>query len=180
MVDDYTEVVVLCEDRQQEVFARSFLKEIGYWGKKVRTRTAAKGLGSGEQFVRTNFPEEVQTYRRVRNYKKIALVVFIDADTREVDACLRGFDDELIQNSLKFREHNERIAIIAPKRNIETWIHFLMGQVVDEETIYPKFVGNESICKPYVKQLAQRMNEALPTEAPNSMKLACVERKRIF
>ncbi|MEQ8386222.1 MAG: hypothetical protein RH949_28070 [Coleofasciculus sp. A1-SPW-01] len=38
---------------------------------------------------------------------------------------------------------------ISLKRNIETWIHFLQGETVDEETEYSKY-QKEAACKPSV------------------------------
>lgn len=74
------QIVILCEDRQQEVFARHFLKKRGFTG-LFRTKICPPGSQSGEQYVRSQYPVEVKAYRQNRNRVSIALVVLIDADT---------------------------------------------------------------------------------------------------
>lgn len=64
--------------------------------------------------------------------------------------------------------------------NVETWIHYLQGEEVDEEKEdYPKF-KKKSICKPLVKELAVNRNHALHEDAPSSLKSACKELHRIL
>ena len=46
-MDSYTSLVVLCEDRQQEVFARRFLERCGVIPKRIRYRTCPRGKGAG-------------------------------------------------------------------------------------------------------------------------------------
>jgi len=67
----YTQVVILCEDRQQEVFARHFLINCGIDRRRIRVNVAPKGIGSGEQYVRKNYPIEVKIHRS-RNYLNIS------------------------------------------------------------------------------------------------------------
>jgi hypothetical protein len=74
------QIVILCEDRQQEVFARYFLKKRGFTG-LFRTKICPIGSQSGEQYVRTQYPVEVKAYRQNKNQVSIGLVVLIDADT---------------------------------------------------------------------------------------------------
>ena len=74
---------------------------------------------------------------------------------------------------------NERVGIFIPKRNIETWIYYLMGQVVNEEDVYPN-LKRVSDCKPYVQILARDRHNPLPDNAPPSLQTACQELSRIF
>ncbi len=73
------QIIILCEDRQQEVFARFFLKKRGFTG-LFRAKICPPGSQSGEQYVRTQYPVEVKAYRQNRNRVSIGLVVIIDAD----------------------------------------------------------------------------------------------------
>ena len=177
----YTKVVILCEDRQQEIFARHFLINCGIRKQRIYAKVAPKGVGAGEQYVREKYPEEVGSYRRFCNHKKISLVVLIDADMNTVTDRLKKLDDELMKASLAKRQSDEKIAIFVPKRNIETWISFLQGQTVDEKERYPKY-KKESVCKPLVKKLAVNCNhnKTLPENAPSSLKAACDELPRIL
>jgi hypothetical protein len=109
----------------------------------------------------------------------IALVVFVDADINTVDYRLEQLDKELLNAPLEKRQPDEKIAIFVPKRNIETWIHYLKGDKVNEEEVYPK-LPKESYCKNFVKKLAHNRNEPLREDAPDSLKKACIELARII
>jgi hypothetical protein len=173
------QILVLCEDRQQEVFARHFLKIRGFNG-TIRFLPCPDGSQSAEQYVRLCYPKEVKAYRSKASYLSIGLVVVIDADKKTVDERLKQLDDALIEDSQQIRQPDEAIAIFVPKRNIETWIHYLRGQAVDEETEYPKFPKNESACKPSVENLVNQCYQSLDKNAPPSLQTACGELQRIL
>jgi hypothetical protein len=59
--------VLLCEDRQQEVFVRRFFKKAGWSTQRLRVEFAPPGRGSAVQFVRERFPKELSAYRGNRN-----------------------------------------------------------------------------------------------------------------
>ncbi|MDB9307311.1 hypothetical protein PN471_01285 [Aphanizomenon sp. CS-733/32] len=60
------QIVILCEDKQQEVFAMHFLQKRGFTlDRNFRTEICPKG--AGEQFVREKYAKEVVEYRRQRN-----------------------------------------------------------------------------------------------------------------
>jgi len=86
------QIIVLCEDRQQEVFARYFLVKRGFNPRKIRPLPLPKGTQSGEQYVRENYPKEVKAYRSQKNHLSIALVVLIDADKSTIDHRLNQLD----------------------------------------------------------------------------------------
>ena len=173
-------LVILCEDRQQEVFARKFFLSRGFHHREIDPKTAPRGKGSAEQFVREQYALEVRTWRKKSTYLSILLAVVIDADTYTVQQRLTQFDDTLKNSSQQPRQPDEKIAIFVPKRNIETWIHYLMGEAVDEESVYPK-LGHESDCKPYVEKLVEDIcPTGLPDDAPPSLHIACDELKRIL
>jgi len=73
----------------------------------------------------------------------------------------------------------ERIAIFIPKRNVETWIHFLMGEDVNETDEYKKFSA-ESECASAVARLAAKSEYWLTADVPPSLRAACNELLRIF
>ncbi|MBD6617196.1 hypothetical protein FNW02_15480 [Komarekiella sp. 'clone 1'] len=171
------QIVVLCEDRQQEVFARHFLKKRGFiLDRNFRIEICPKG--AGEQFVRKRYPAEVKAYRS-KNYLSGMLVVLIDADNKTVEERLNQLDEALSENSQLVRQPREAIAIFIPKKNIETWIHYLQGEIVDEETEYSK-LNSESACKPYVENLVKQCYEGLHKNAPLSLQTACGELQRIL
>jgi hypothetical protein len=174
------QIVILCEDRQQEVFARYFLNKRGFTG-RFRANICPGGSQSGEQYVRTHYPKEVKAYRQKRNQVSIGLVVLIDADTGTLEARLNWLASVLDEDEQKKREPNEAIAIFVPKRNIETWIHYLQGKTVNEEDAYARFKNNEAVCKTAVEDLADRCySQSLPEDAPPSLQAACGELQRLL
>lgn len=173
------QIVVLCEDRQQEVFARYLLNELGFSTRNIRPLVCPKGNQSGEQFVRERYPVEVKAYRSKASYLSIGLVIVIDADTRTVQERLNQLDYALSADSQQIRQLDEAIAVFVPKRNIETWIHYLQGETVDEETEYSK-LPRESACKPYVENLVNQFYRGQDENAPLSLQAAYRELQRIL
>jgi hypothetical protein len=172
-------VVILCEDLQQLVFARRFLIKIG--GERVVPRVVAlpSGKGSGEQYVRERYLQEVKAYRSKSSHLNICLVVLLDADLTTIADRFQQLETALEEASEEKRQDGEKIAIFIPKRNIETWIHYLQGESVDEETAYPK-LAREGDCKSAVEILVDRCKMGLEETAPPSLKMACQELQRIL
>jgi hypothetical protein len=169
------QLIILCEDRQQEVFARHFLKQRGFTG-TFRANICPQGSQSGEQYVRTQYPLEVKAYRQNRNRVSIGLVVVIDADT---DTLLNRIN-QLAETIEEERQSNEAIAIFVPKRNIETWIHYLDGNSVDEDKSYPKLL-KEGDYKPAAAVLAEQCRSQNKLEdIPETLGLACEEFQRLL
>ena len=110
----------------------------------------------------------------------ICLAVMIDADTHSVQDHYIELDQALQQANLPARQPGEKIGIFVPKRNIETWIRFLQGHAVDEETAYLHLRGDEASCKPEVRQFADARHQPLPLNAPPSLASACIELERIL
>ena len=170
--------VILCEDRQQEVFARYFLTVCGI--RPVRVQVSPSGIGSGEQFVRENYPREVKTFRSKHPAQPdTRLVVLTDADVWYVGERYQQLDEALRENRLAIRQPQEHIGVFIPKRNIETWIYFLKGHPVNEEEAYPH-LRKQSECKPEVELLAQNRRNPVPENAPPSLRDACQELPRIL
>lgn len=170
--------MVLCEDKQQRSFIRNFLLGIGFERRKIYFRMCPRGRQSGEQFVRENYPSKVRAYRGKKNHLSVCLAVVIDADTKTVDQRLQELDASLTADAQQVRQPDEKIAIFVPKRNIETWIHYLMGEKVDEETAYSK-LQREGDCKHYVKDLTKRCHRDILHNAPYSFRIAYKELQRI-
>jgi hypothetical protein len=175
-------IVIVCEDKQQEVFACHFLRKRGFvLDRNVRVEICPKG--AGEQFVREKYATEVNGYR-TKNYRLGMLIILIDADNGTVENRLKQLNNALIKGSQEPRKPNEAIAIFVPKRNIETWVHYVLtGETVDEEREkpYPKFDRNEAICKPGVEKLATQCSQGnLDENAPPSLQAACSELQRLL
>jgi hypothetical protein len=180
MTQNRQTIVILCEDLQQYVFAKSFLQKRGFQG-NFEPRICPAGKQSGEQYVRDRYAAEVKAYRSKKNHLKIFLIVVIDADTGTVPNRIAQLEQALDEKTFPRRQSDDKIAIFVPKRNIETCIHYAMGATVNEELTYPKFPKDEGACKPFVEALANQCQQAgLANDAPPSMQIACTELQRIL
>ena len=75
-------VVILCEDRQHEAFARRFLALAGTVTRVQRVEISPKGRGSGEQFVCARFARERPSIAQADRVDQ-ALVVVVDGDGKD-------------------------------------------------------------------------------------------------
>ncbi len=136
---------VLCEDLQAWVFVYRALLECGAERRDIRhrpypdNRFHAAGGGSprpvdgytvhacGSQHVRENFPAELALLRKVQRMgRNVGLVVHIDADNgtfqdrhRELDAACAS-----AQPPVPKPQGDDPVALLVPRRALETWIRF--------------------------------------------------------
>lgn len=172
-------VVLLCEDSQHEAFSRRFFRGMGWNTRELRVEKSHSAAGSAEQGVRRRFPIELRVYRQRRLRAASALVTIIDADTKEVLNRISEFKDQCESMQVPFRTSDEAVAFAVPKRNIETWIHYLNGEQVNEKDEYPK-LEQERGCKLAVNNLVRLCKSAgLKLDAPPALAAACEEYTRI-
>ena len=173
-----TKIVILCEDQQQEVFIRRFLKK-GNMAGDCRYITASRGKGAGEQFVRERYPKELSLVARNQN---TSLLVMIDADTGTVEERLQQLNNECKKQDIALRQDGDPVAVFIPKHNIETWIAWLRDpqKPVDETNhSYPR-LSRPRDCQPQVVELHGMCTRGqLPANAPDSLKAACKEWERL-
>ena len=86
--------------------------------------------------MRNRYAPAVAAYRWRARKANTALVVVIDADTSEVSRREQQLAESLCQAELESRSTSEAIVHLIPKRNIETWILYLSGEIFDEITDY--------------------------------------------
>ncbi len=84
------EVVLVCEDRQQETFVRRFPKGYAPSGarelsRRLRVEMAHAGRGAADQYVVERFPREVAAYRRQAAKRETRLLVMIDGHSGDVE-----------------------------------------------------------------------------------------------
>ena len=168
-------IVLLCEDSQQEAFTRRFLKGMGWNTRELRVEKNPSASGSAEQWVREKFPDELSVYRQRRQRAASALIAMIDADNKDVQTRIAEFEGACNSMQIAFRAGGEAVAIAVPRRNIETWIHYLTGRQVNEQDTYSK-LDRERDCKPVVDRLVRQCKlTGLSPDAPYSLALACDE-----
>ena len=168
-----TRGVLLVEDQAMDIFARRFLKRRGFKPNEIRSLGFPGGAQSGEQWVRTKYPDELRALSGVAN---TFLVVATDADTHTTARHRSTLDEECRRRGLDARTRNERVIVIVPRRNIQTWFEYLDGRDVDETTAYPKGHKTKD-----VRRLADELyrmcheQQRLDDRAPESLSQSCAE-----
>ena len=168
-------LVLLCEDSQHEAFTRRFLKGMGWETRELRVEMSPSGRGSAEQWVREKFATELVAYRDRSSRAASALVTMIDADAGTVQDRVNDLREACRAKQIRFRAPDEAVAIAVPKRNIETWIHYLKGNPANEEAEYPR-LDRTSECQDAVDALLEQCRPpGLRPDAPPSLAVACNE-----
>lgn len=127
-------IILLCEDDAHERLARAFLEECGVRNLEriLRSSNASRlQKGGGAQWVLKSFPEQLQACRR--RHAKTLLIVMVDADNLTVEERRRELLHRLKACDLKELSKDEPVALVIPKRNVETWIAALQGNKVNED-----------------------------------------------
>jgi hypothetical protein len=150
----------------------------------IREIIAPVGQGCGEQWVRENYPSELQLIRKTKEN----LIVCTDADCLTVSDRIKKLDEECVKADIPGGTVNDKAVLIVPKRNIETWIEYLHGVDVEEDTDYakPKHKADKKRCEKAAQALdeyCRNFNQTPPQIPnplfPNSLQRACREAKRI-
>jgi len=173
---------VLCEDLQAWVFVRRMLITLGYESHRIRVLPyPADGRGSGEQHVRERYADELGRHRSRAARTRAALVVHVDADRVTVQERHAALDLTLHQKGVAPRSAQDMVAILVPKRAIETWIHFLLdGPPVDEQTSYEKY-AYPSDAWPAADAFATHVRARTePASAPASLLPGLTEARRVL
>lgn len=161
------QIVVLCEDRAHQVLIRRYLHEIGYEREKVRYLVSPSGRGSAEAFIRLHYAVELRAYRG-RQPQYWRLVISVDADAGTVKQHEAELAAAAVATGQSPRQPREGIVHLIPKRNVETWIHRLLGNPADEATDYkPAYRSRHErdYCQPAAEQLVLVVRD--PTQTPD-------------
>ncbi len=112
---------VLCEDKNHYYFIKSYLEcKYSSGHGSFRPKISPEGKGSAEQYVRDNFAEEVKNHRKYGN----VLIVVTDADNYTFDERLQTLNQTLTKNLYKQLSKDDKIIVLIPARNIETWFRY--------------------------------------------------------
>jgi hypothetical protein len=175
------DIVILCEDQQHNSFVRNILrhrKGADFNHHKVRSVFSPKGSQDARQFIFVKFPLEVAVHRSRAAHQNVCLIVVIDSDNVSVLERKNQLNELLAREQREPVSGTERIALLVPQRNIETWIQYLKGESVDETTTYPRLKRPRE-CKPLATAMSDMCRTTVPDEAPESLKDACAEIQRI-
>ncbi len=158
--------IVLCEDEAHALFVYRWLLNRGLKSGEIRIVPCPAGRGAGTQHVVTSYPGEVSEYRaRANHVSSRRLIVVIDADTSTVPQRLASLEAKLRDAGLAARASTERICLLVPRRNVETWIHFLQEKPVNETDDYSAFyLGDDRA--PACENAGRAFNEWLQSAQP--------------
>ena len=183
MSERFAQVIILVEDKQQRSFVNRLLKELGYPNHKLKPLPLPAGVGSGEAYVREQYPIQVKALRPRASYQEVALVMAIDGDGRTIADRHQQLANQLVAADLDPRGAAEKIIHLVPCRNIKTWIEYLedITTTIDEEHRYAKLMKRESECQKPVEEMARlcRPCQPVPTNCPASLLAAIEELKRL-
>jgi len=173
------QAVILGEDLQQRVFVRRMLTLLGYPRNRIHEVPLPSGAGAGEAHVRRAFADDVREHRRRAARTRAVLVVMIDADTGTVKHRREQLALALTDGQIEPRHPDEPIALLIPRRNVETWVWHLLGRTVDEEKAHAKLTGRESDCQPAITRfVALRADPTSATGLP-SLDEGVIESRRL-
>jgi hypothetical protein len=164
--DGLPQVIVLCEDNAHYHFVRAYLVARGWQSRRIRPLLPLPGQGSGEQWVRQKYPQELKAHQAMRGHRNVALIVMIDADRSTVQDRLRQLDREAQQAGTAARGEGDRVAIFVPRRNVETWYRYLDAGDVNEETDYKGDYRKNAPRGRLGKTLAERCSKREWDDAP--------------
>lgn len=191
------QIFILCEDTVHYHFAKKYFELLGFKPGKIRGNYNPKGrsTGSGAEFVKNRYEQEVKAFRSKAAHLNCILVVIIDDDTKNHAKHLKPAPSA-----------NEAILIFSPIRNIESWFRYIdeyidkgdtgieipekTGKIDDTGIEIPDETGKikdyaphyKKGCKPtkFAKKLKETIcNNGLPEQSPSSLQHACKELERL-
>jgi hypothetical protein len=176
-------VVVLVEDNRQQQLVFRYLRRIGL--EPHAMRFVLPMSGSGEQWVREQFPVELTAYRRRSALAETRLIAVIDADNFTLPERLAQLDQKLREDSVELiRMDVEQVAVarLIPRRNIETWILCLNAVEVNEESDYKRTRNDwTELIRPAAETLYAwtRSNTQVPDNCIPSLQHGVAELRRL-
>ena len=170
-------VTLLCEDSQTDAFVRRFLRRRNFRPREIRTLPLPHGSQSGEQWVRARYPGEL---RVVREEREAYLIVVTDADSNSTEIRRAQLEAECDRQGVPRKNDGDRVLVIVPRRNIETWLAYLDGSNVNECDQYRK-LPRAGDCDVHARRLYAMCHETqrLREPAPPSLREACEEYRKL-
>jgi hypothetical protein len=169
-------VFLLVEDARQANLVRSYLKLCGIGPREIRISISPSGRGSAEGWVRRQFPLEVHECRT--RHAQTRVIVVVDADVLSVAERMRQFDEALRAAELPPLHESDGVARLVPKRNVETWVLCLNGELVHEEEDYKRARNDwDKLIHPAAGTLYgwTRANARLPDDCIASLRVGVEE-----
>jgi hypothetical protein len=137
--------IVLCEDETHWLFVYRWLLAKGSMPNEMVLVPLPAGRGAGFAHVVSRYAQEMREYRRKANHlQSRRLIVVLDGDVSTVQQRLAALAAELDRTGLAARDAAERVCILVPCRNGETWLHFFHGHPVNETADYKSLYAGDA------------------------------------
>ncbi|MFO0651442.1 MAG: hypothetical protein U0326_34780 [Polyangiales bacterium] len=177
-------VIILAEDRSGARFVEAWLRGRGVPSRAMVTKMAPEGSGSGKQWVTAEYPKEVRDHRSKVQHTEKTLIVCTDADELSVNERLDQLGQALTGARLEERDDEERILLLVPRWEIETWAHHLLsGDEVteDEKAVHWDTERSRRDCRAAGERwdTHRPLGKVMPGCCPPSLVRADDERKRL-
>lgn len=176
---DRIRFIILGEGMRDYYFAKAFF-ETALGKSKVecyRSQTVS-GAGSGEQQVRELFPKELAARRKRPRDEQYWLAVVTDGDTFSPDQRRSQLEKEAQTNKQAPPGIDEKVAVIVPCRNLESWFQWIETGEIDETMDYKHRFSSAKPTK-YAKQLSDKCQVLSTDDFPPSLQDACEQWKKI-
>jgi len=152
MSNRVSKAVLLCEDQEHQRLVFAFLKRCGIKnpGRIVRARVASLMRAGGNiGWVLDELPKELRAFRNRQSKANSLLIVVADADDCSVQDRRAQLNERVRQAKLEPLRTGESVALLIPKRNVETWIRYLLAEEVTETDDYKssKPIGKDEFRK---------------------------------
>jgi hypothetical protein len=136
--------IVLCEDETHWLFVYRWLLAKGAKPNEIVLVPLPAGRGAGFQHVLGKYAREIGEYRRKAHHvQSRRLIVVLDGDASTAAQRVAELGAKLDEAGIAPRDVGERVCLLVPCRNGETWIHFFHGHPVDEVSDYkPLYPGD--------------------------------------
>ncbi|MBX3165808.1 MAG: hypothetical protein KF760_00295 [Candidatus Eremiobacteraeota bacterium] len=168
--------VLLVEDTQQESLLRQALYLKGWTRHDMRIVKSPAGAGSGKAFVLSQFPSELRELRR--QLRAAVLLAVVDADQQTTGEVLAALKKSVADSGQAPVASEEPVARLVPRRNVETWLWFLQGHLVNEGEDYKNKVGEVGCWKDEAARWLAGCASSFDN-APPSLAESCAELQRV-
>jgi len=181
MPDRVATIVVLAEDLNQVNLVRRYVQRAVHPRQDIRVLPLSGGRGAAEKFVRRRYAQEVVDCRRRATRTRTVLIVVIDADRRTVPDRASQLAGELEFRRVAPPSPDEPIAVLIPKRNVETWIYCLIRRTVNEDEDYSQDPPDGSQITKAGRTAFEwsRANAEVPADCVASLRASFVEWRKI-
>lgn len=134
MTERIANIIILAEDQEHQNLVCRYLLRAGHSDRSFRRVPLPGSCQCGSQYVREQFPKQVNEFRGTLGRKtSCMLIVITDADNLTALQREQTLHAELVRLNCASIQPPELVILLIPKWQVETWIKCLLGQQVSED-----------------------------------------------